>query len=612
MVTNGRSTWYLNADCTQMNAGSLPPLPNTGTVCASFAGGWCAEAKRLLRDGAPPSVCAVSASTKSTSLTTKSVTTKSLATSKSVTSVAPVPSAAMCVQSCTDKNAYVHVRDVSGQIVCAGPDLNTCTWFSDVSCAMLGSGSVAPVAGMGRRCTSYDGGWCAEAKRQLWDAKPQTACRPLTTPPLVSPWRCIQSCADRNRWVRVRDGGPGVGIQCSGPNLGRCTWFVDARCARMTTLGFPPYAGLGRRCTSFVGGWCQEAQSQIIKGAPQSVCPSVETDGDVGVALPQPPQGHPTPVEPWFDVHVQPPNYANQTLVNGNNFGMSPALDDNWQQLDQAIRACRKLGACRLTLEPGVYAIRRTVGIQLQNLQDFTLDGQGSTLLLSYDTIRSFTAIPISNCLRCEFLNLNVQWDWEKWRLGDLVRVLDVTSSVWTLEYQDWTYDASKVFAIKSLHLADPKAAFSMGTRGDQEWFGINTMKPTVRVVSPRVVQLVFPSAWRTPPPKGAYAILRYFTYETHCIRAQFVENVVFDNIHVWGCAGKAMVVNSGMSPIIIRNSQIAPDVDKKQWISATADGIFVAKAGALKIENVEITRNGDDCINFVRLSVWNTTQGLI
>jgi hypothetical protein len=370
----------------------------------------------------------------------------------------------------------------------------------------------------------------------------------------------------------------------------------------MTTNGFPPYGVLGRRCTAATGGWCQEAVNQIVKGAPQTVCPAVNST-DAGVDISRGKRGYPTPTEPWFDISVTPPNYANQTLVSGNNFGMSVDLDDNWQPLDQAIRACRKLGPCRLTLEPGVYKIQRTVGIQFTNLVDFTFDAQGSTLLLSFNTIRSFTAIPITSCIRCEFVNLNIDWDWDKWRLGDLVKIVDASPSVWTLQYQDWTYNATQVFSIKSLHLADAANNFSMGTRGDQEWFGINVMKPTIRVVSARVIQIVFPTAWRAPPPKGVFAILRYFTYETHCMRAQFVENVLFDNVHFWGCAGKALVINSGMSPIVVRNSAIAPDLTKNHWISATADGIFVAKAGAIKIENVQITRNGDDCINFVRSS---------
>jgi hypothetical protein len=126
-------------------------------------------------------------------------------------------------------------------------------------------------------------------------------------------WRCIQSCNDANSFVRVADGGAGIGLMCSGSSAMLCSFYADAACARMISGSIAPVPGQGVKCTfpppgqqtlwnacanndacqsaccstaySNDGrlkchptsvcppnGWCQEARNQLWMGVGQSTC----------------------------------------------------------------------------------------------------------------------------------------------------------------------------------------------------------------------------------------------------------------------------------------------------------------------------------------------------
>ncbi|MFH1500264.1 MAG: hypothetical protein ABII82_20860, partial [Verrucomicrobiota bacterium] len=78
------------------------------------------------------------------------------------------------------------------------------------------------------------------------------------------------------------------------------------------------------------------------------------------------------------------PGTGGATLSMANyNFvaNSTAAATTNASQLQQAINDCKTQGASKLTIPTGTYYLAKSSAISINNVDDFTLDGQGSTLV---------------------------------------------------------------------------------------------------------------------------------------------------------------------------------------------------------------------------------------
>lgn len=177
--------------------------------------------------------------------------------------------------------------------------------------------------------------------------------------------------------------------------------------------------------------------------------------------------------EPQIDL----PRTEGTIVVVADN--MSPDSWDNTDAFQAGVDSCRRViwtGApcvLKLPFENALFRFRdRTV--QLAGLQDFTIDGNGATLLFARTSSTS-PLIQIDTCLRCKFFNFKVDWDWTVSRLATVVRIASATPNLWTLSFpsNQPIPDPSNIHGWVSMHSLD-QSRWSMGALGQIDgWFGL-------------------------------------------------------------------------------------------------------------------------------------------
>jgi hypothetical protein len=467
------------------------------------------------------------------------------------------------------------------------------------------------------------------APQTTQDVQPTQPPPPPPSPP-TNLWSCIRSCVDGGAYIQVRDNGGAMGIQCHGTNSWTCAWYEDAACTILKPLARAPTDdSSGVICWDFTSGWCREARSQLVLKRGQTKCaqdppsppPSppkpipppapapVPAPAPAPAPLPPPPPPAPVPPPPqpppgtdtaaWFDVTITPPNRAKQTVVSLNALGASPTRPDNYAAFAAGIARCRALQGCRLTLDPGVYRLATAKTLLWSGLTDFTFDGQGSTLLFTRINPPKGSLNIFRDIARAEFLNFNIDWDWNAYRLADVVKVVGSTRTSWTLQFLNWDWDDSKIAGFYSMVSADPAAGYAPGTHTGDEWFGLYEGRnpPSVSRVSQDTIRLNFDTAINQGPIVGTFAIIKYFGYDSAAIASTNLRHILLDGVWVNGAPGKAMTFGDTGSPMIIRNSGVRIPEGSQRAYATTADGLFLTRTGGrVLIENVEISRQADDC----------------
>lgn len=207
---------------------------------------------------------------------------------------------------------------------CAGPDSKTCTWYSDPNCKEIVPPGQAPVAGGGVKCVPLPSndtvhpiqkfeGWCQEAVDQVANGLKPTACLAAAATPSMTPtavrakilrrrdqiarryiceekstattfaacqlpvptlsfsgiheWRCISTCSKKTpryflgRRLRLPNADASAEIQCKGPDMTRCSYFVDEACTQLAPGSEIPDSvnESGMFCNQTTTGWCHIA-----------------------------------------------------------------------------------------------------------------------------------------------------------------------------------------------------------------------------------------------------------------------------------------------------------------------------------------------------------------
>lgn len=348
--------------------------------------------------------------------------------------------------------------------------------------------------------------------------------------------------------------------------------------------------------------------------------------------------------QPWFTIDVEKPKLGRNavTIYADADFGASPDSDDNTLPLNAAIAACKgsnETDGCIVTFKKKGLVYKVNGGpdgrsINIVGHSDFIFDGANSTFIFSrppstmpkpnyneqgctpWDTYEpglpavfygSYFAI--DQCTRCELRNVKMDWDWNKYRLANLVRVsAPANNNTWNLEFQDVPSieDPRDTYAFKSIHTVDP-ATNTMGNRNGSEIYVFQRDGPTVTRVSTRQLRLDFVKPNERTPDPGTLYLLRHFTYEFHAVLVFRALHLSVTNVKIFSCAGKAFVVGRGSAYVHFDGFYMGdpgPDdyktTDLPRHITCSSDGLFFdSTKGHVLIENSEISRHGDDCVNF-------------
>jgi hypothetical protein len=195
-------------------------------------------------------------------------------------------------------------------------------------------------------------------------------------------------------------------------------------------------------------------------------------------------------ITPIQEFTIQKPLVAVKRVV-ANDYGVNAGNADNTVQLNQAITQCQGVkGGCMVTLNQGVYMFKTIpVEVKFENLEDFTFDGNNSTLVFNgYPDIAWSRNILIEKVTRGQWINFNFDWDWNTYPLATKVDIISADNNSWTFKFHDispittlpnaefskdlWT--SQQVNKLKSMHIWNEETQ-SMGALGTIEFFNLGS-----------------------------------------------------------------------------------------------------------------------------------------
>ncbi|KAI9002554.1 hypothetical protein DFJ74DRAFT_714088 [Hyaloraphidium curvatum] len=336
------------------------------------------------------------------------------------------------------------------------------------------------------------------------------------------------------------------------------------------------------------------------------------------------------PTFQWFNWTMReplPPNAKQKTYkLYSWNWGADNGGDVTWNVQNMLDRcheiATGNLGPCEVIFTAG-----KTY--QLTHLKfgwalhDFTIVGNGALLLFTRASIdagpfsEDGLALPffdINNCYRCRFLNFQVDWDWNRWRIASLTRFVSQSISgnktSWTFTFispptPGGVVDSDTIFAYQSVHPVDPQF-LTIGVRGRYEFYLVPEVQENRRrlgkrqqrngeplIGAPKGSMLRFhagdfpdakmlsvqnltvadgglsANAMIGPtftisfdnqknnfgsgsPVPGELYMIKHLTYEVHGFRLRLCVNCILRDVFVRSVPGKAVWVGSGSKQVWI------------------------------------------------------------
>lgn len=262
-----------------------------------------------------------------------------------------------------------------------------------------------------------------------------------------------------------------------------------------------------------------------------------------------------------------------------------PLFGETPQEL---LDSARKDGKNAIVLPSGIHKLSGE--LRLQNLKDFTLDGNGATLLMAEYS----PAMRIEQCENLTIKNLTIDYDPLPHTQGTVLSV-DVKSKLTRIKLHDGYPRPSSLNPVQAYPFSSETRSYKVGV---DEHYGSRLIPQD----DPRVYDL-----WTHEPPvdfaPGDLIALRFGRYPCFWIRKN--HNLSFENITVNAAASLVFVArsNTGLQRYknvkILPGKTLPPGASEARLLSAGADGINYENSPArIELENCEFAFIGDDSMN--------------
>lgn len=294
----------------------------------------------------------------------------------------------------------------------------------------------------------------------------------------------------------------------------------------------------------------------------------------------------------------------NMPKVYGSQFGMSPELEDNTAALTAAFAYCAEHPYTELVIEKGVYMFCNRASIKLDNLIGIKLNGNGSEFRVKYCNL-----FALNGCRVVELCNLIIDWDWERSRLADLVRIAhrEDDGEITRIDYEFLEIDNvdPETMEWRNMYTYDPDTLTPGIPKHREIYFAPYWGKPStfkkVEKIADNMLRVHHPSNKTIDLiEENQIYLLRHYVYDTNAINVfGQSENITFDNVTIYSFPGMGYLIFGLSSRIQIINSKITLRPDTKRRISTCSDGIHIGNAGPyFLVENCDFGFMGDDAFN--------------
>ena len=303
---------------------------------------------------------------------------------------------------------------------------------------------------------------------------------------------------------------------------------------------------------------------------------------------------------------VDLPTPKNGLVVSAADFGLNENVDNAAAIINKALEHCRKTGASKLVIPRGTYKSFDGTQIIVQDFEDFTIDGQGSTIIINKNLRKSGpSTLSIARCKRTLLENLNFDWDWNSNPLASVVEVVGGNDKYFDIKFLEYEDFPQKDVRIGIFSAYDPKTksvgiengktlAFNMfvgrGKPVETQWIASNILRIKTK----------------NPFEAGELYRLQHSYYEYGCVSMLSNTHLTLRNFNIYSCSGHAFTVSGTQKYWHFDNVNIVrPPNSERRAITTTTDHLHIAQSqGYMKMENCEFSLGADDCINMHDCSI--------
>lgn len=299
--------------------------------------------------------------------------------------------------------------------------------------------------------------------------------------------------------------------------------------------------------------------------------------------------------------YIARPDETSLTVINASQFGLSADAEDNTQAMRNAFDYCRQHPNTKLVIDKGIYHFSPEEDIYLNRLKNTLVDANNAEFIFS--TPHYFK---IYACDNVEIRNMIVDWDWDTFRLGSLVKIENENDAENTLEIEFTELDEVDAdIPLLSFMQYDPVDLVA-GVHGSFKIYSPSVDTECIKNVEkvegrPNVLKVTHSGALDYFRNDEVY-LLRHYVYGGQVFNTvEESSNITYNNISIYGACGMGYVFAYGSNHYQIINSYIGlrPGAEDKYRISTTADGIHITNTGGyFRIDNCDLSFCGDDIIN--------------
>ena len=303
---------------------------------------------------------------------------------------------------------------------------------------------------------------------------------------------------------------------------------------------------------------------------------------------------------------VDLPTPKNGLVVSAADFGLNENVDNAAAIINKALEHCRKTGASKLVIPRGTYKSFDGTQIIVQDFEDFTIDGQGSTIIINKNLRKSGpSTLSIARCKRTLLENLNFDWDWNSNPLASVVEVVGGNDKYFDIKFLEYEDFPQKDVRIGIFSAYDPKTKSVGIENGKTLAFNmfVGRGKP---VQTQWIASNILRIKTKNPFEAGELYRLQHSYYEYGCVSMLSNTHLTLRNFNIYSCSGHAFTVSGTQKYWHFDNVNIVrPPNSERRAITTTADHLHIAQSqGYMKMENCEFSLGADDCINMHDCSI--------
>ena len=303
---------------------------------------------------------------------------------------------------------------------------------------------------------------------------------------------------------------------------------------------------------------------------------------------------------------VDLPTPKNGLVVSAADFGLNENVDNAAAIINKALEHCRKTGASKLVIPRGTYKSFDGTQIIVQDFEDFTIDGQGSTIIINKNLRKSGpSTLSIARCKRTLLENLNFDWNWNSNPLASVVEVVGGNDKYFDIKFLEYEDFPQKDVRIGIFSAYDPKTKSVGIENGKTRAFNmfVGRGKP---VETQWIASNILRIKTKNPFEAGELYRLQHSYYEYGCVSMLSNTHLTLRNFNIYSCSGHAFTVSGTQKYWHFDNVNIVrPPNSERRAITTTADHLHIAQSqGYMKMENCEFSLGADDCINMHDCSI--------